>query len=206
LHKLFNENRIPEIPIFVDSPLACEATCVFRNHPECFDRETNRILTSNNEDPFGFGRLKYVQDIAESKNLNGLTYPHIIISASGMAEGGRILHHLRNNVENPKNLVLFVGYAAQETLARKMMDGARTVKIFGEERTVKCKVRTIDAFSAHADSEELLGGVTITPPSKLRHVILVHGEPEQSSPFGDLLKSKGYKNVHYPVPSEIITI
>jgi metallo-beta-lactamase family protein len=206
LHKLFNENRIPEIPIFVDSPLACEATCVFRNHPECFDRETNRIFTSNHEDPFGFGRLKYVQDIAESKNLNGLTYPHIIISASGMAEGGRILHHLRNNVENPKNLVLFVGYAAQETLARKMMDGARTVKIFGEEHTVKCKIRTIDAFSAHADSEELLSGVTITPPTKLRHVILVHGEPEQSNPFGDLLKSKGYKNVHYPVPSETITI
>ncbi len=206
LHKLFNENRIPEIPIFVDSPLACEATCVFRNHPECFDRETNRIFTANHEDPFGFGRLKYVQDTAESKNLNGLTYPHIIISASGMAEGGRILHHLRNNVENPKNLVLFVGYAAQETLARKMMDGARKVKIFGEEHTIKCKIKTMDAFSAHADSEELLGAATITPPSKLKHIILVHGEPDQSIPFGEVLKSKGYKNVHYPAPCETIVI
>jgi metallo-beta-lactamase family protein len=206
LHKLFNENRIPEIPIFVDSPLACDATCVFRNHPECFDRETDRIFMKDHEDPFGFGRLKYVHDIAESKNLNGLTFPHIIISASGMAEGGRILHHLRNNVDNPKNLVLFVGYAAQETLARKMMDGARKVKIFGEEHTVKCKIKTIDAFSAHADSEELLGCVTITPPSKLRHIILVHGEKDQSVPFGEVLKSKGYKNVYYPAPYETITI
>jgi metallo-beta-lactamase family protein len=206
LHKLFNENRIPEIPIFVDSPLACDATCVFRNHPECFDRETNRIFTSNNEDPFGFGRLKYVHDVEESKSLNGLTYPHIIISGSGMAEGGRILHHLRNNIENPKNLVLFVGFAAQETLARKMMEGAHKVKIFGEEHTVKCKIKTIDAFSAHADAEELLSCVSITPPSKLRQVILVHGEKDQSIPFAEVLKSKGYKNVYYPALYETITI
>jgi metallo-beta-lactamase family protein len=206
LHKLFNENRIPEIPIFIDSPLACEATNVFRNHPECFDRETNRIFMADHEDPFGFGRLKYVHDISESKNLNGLTYPHIIISASGMAEGGRILHHLRNNVENPKILVLFVGFAARETLARKMMEGARTVKIFGEEHTVKCKIKTMDAFSAHADAAELLNYASITPPEKLRHVILVHGEKEQSMPFGDALRSKGYQNVHYPAPYESITI
>jgi metallo-beta-lactamase family protein len=206
LHKLFNENRIPEIPIFVDSPLACEATCVFRHHPECFDRETNRTFVADNEDPFGFGRLKYISDTAESKNLNGLTFPHIIISSSGMAEGGRILHHLRNGVENPKNLVLFVGYAAQETLARKMMDGARKVKIFGEEHTVKCKIQTIDAFSAHADSQELLQSVLINPPAKLRHIVLVHGEKEQSLPFRDVLLSKGYKNVHYPAPQETITI
>jgi metallo-beta-lactamase family protein len=206
LHKLFNENRIPEIPIFVDSPLACEATCVFRNHPECFDRETNRTFVADHEDPFGFGRLKYVSDTAESKSLNGLTYPHIIISSSGMAEGGRILHHLRNGVDNPKNLVLFAGYAAQETLARKMMDGARKVKIFGEEHTVKCKIQTIDAFSAHADSRELLQSVLINPPSRLRHVILVHGEKEQSLPFRDVLLAKGYKNVHYPAPCETITI
>jgi metallo-beta-lactamase family protein len=206
LHKLFNEDRIPEIPIFVDSPLACEATCVFRNHPECFDRETGRIFLADKEDPFGFGRLKYVQDISESKNLNGLNFPHIIISASGMAEGGRILHHLANNVENPKNLVLFVGYAAKETLARKMMDGARKVKIFGEEHTIKCKIKTMDAFSAHADYQGLLDCVTMTPPTKLRNIILVHGEPEQSVPFSKLLKTKGYKNVLYPTLHETIVI
>jgi len=206
LHKLFNENRIPEIPIFVDSPLACDATNVFRDHPECFDRETNRIFVADHEDPFGFGRLKYVHDISESKNLNGLNYPHVIISASGMAEGGRILHHLRNNIENPKNLVLFVGYAAQETLARKMMDGARKVKIFGEELTIKCKIKTMDAFSAHADAEELLHYASITPPAKLRTVILVHGEAEQSLPFAEKLRSKGYRAVHYPSAYETITV
>jgi metallo-beta-lactamase family protein len=179
---------------------------VFRNHPECFDRETNRTFLADKEDPFGFGRLKYVSDTAESKSLNGLTYPHIIISSSGMAEGGRILHHLRNGIENPKNLVLFVGYAAQETLARKMMDGARKVKIFGEEHTVKCKIQTIDAFSAHADSLELLNGVMITPPSKLRHIILVHGEKEQSLPFRNLLLSKGYKNVYFPALNDIVSV
>ncbi|HEX7510686.1 MAG TPA: MBL fold metallo-hydrolase, partial [Chitinivibrionales bacterium] len=206
LHKLFNENRISEIPIFIDSPLACNATDVFRDHPECFDRETNRIFLADHEDPFGFGRLKYVHDIAESKNLNGITYPHIIISASGMAEGGRILHHLRNNVENPKNLILFVGYAAQETLARKIIDGARTVKILGEEHSIKCKIKTMDAFSAHADTEELLNYAMITPPSKLQTVILVHGEKEQSLPFAATLESKGYRKVLYPAAYETITI
>jgi metallo-beta-lactamase family protein len=206
LHKLFNESRIPEIPIFVDSPLACEATKVFREHPECFNRETHRIFMAANQDPFGFGRLKYVHDISESKNLNGLTYPHIIISASGMAEGGRILHHLCNNVENPKNLVLFVGYAAKETLARKMMDGAKKVKIFGEEHTIKCKIKIMDEFSAHADSRELLEYASITPPSKLKNIILVHGEKEQSEPFREVLKSKGYSNVHYPATGDIISI
>jgi metallo-beta-lactamase family protein len=205
LHKLFNEDRIPDMPIFVDSPLACDATEVFRKHPECMDRETNRIFMSNHEDPFGFSRLKYVHDIAGSKELNGLSYPHIIISASGMAEGGRILHHLRNNIENPKNMVLFVGYAAKETLARKMMDGAPVVRIFGMEHPVKCMIKIIDAFSAHADSGELLGCVSITPPDKLQHVILVHGEEDQALPLRDAIRALGYKNVYYPSPQDVLT-
>ncbi len=201
-HKLFNEDRIPDMPIFVDSPLACDATAIFRNHPECMDRETNRIFISGHEDPFGFSRLKYIHDINESKALNGLSYPHIIISSSGMCEGGRILHHLRNNIENPRNLILFVGYAARETLARKLMDGQRVVRIFGVEHTVKCKIKTIDAFSAHADSEELLTYASLTPPGKLRHIVLVHGEEDQAIPLRDALLSKGYPNVHYPSPGE----
>jgi metallo-beta-lactamase family protein len=205
LHKLFNEDRIPDMPIYVDSPLACDATNIFRNHPECMDRETDRIFLSGHEDPFGFSRLKYVNGIDESKALNGLTYPHIIISSSGMCEGGRILHHLRNNVENPKNLVLFVGYAAKETLARKLMDGNRVVRIFGVEHTVKCKIKIIDAFSAHADSQELLDYALLTPPDKLRHIVLVHGEEDQALPLRDALLAKGYKNVHYPAPLEALS-
>ncbi|HUI91716.1 MAG TPA: MBL fold metallo-hydrolase [Chitinivibrionales bacterium] len=205
LHKLFNEDRIPDMPVYVDSPLACDATEIFRQHPECMDRETNRVFLSGHEDPFGFSRLKYIHDTEASKALNGLTYPHIIISSSGMCEGGRILHHLRNNIENPKNLVLFVGYAAKETLARKLMDGNRVVRIFGMEHAVKCQIKTIDAFSAHADSLELLDYAALTPPAKMRHIILVHGEEDQSLPLRDALMAKGFKNVSYPALQEVIT-
>ena len=205
LHKLFNEDRIPDMPVFVDSPLACGATEIFRQHPECMDRETNRVFLAGHEDPFGFSRLKYIHDINESKALNGLTYPHIIISSSGMCEGGRILHHLRNNIENPKNLVLFVGYAAKETLARKLMDGNRVVRIFGMEHTVKCRVKILDAFSAHADSQELLDYAALTPPGKLGHIILVHGEEDQALPLREALLSRGYKNVSYPSLQQALT-
>ena len=132
-----------------------------------------------------------------------MTFPHVIISGSGMAEGGRILHHLRNNVHNPKNLVLFVGYAAKETLARKIIDGQRVVKIFGEEHTVKCKTKIMDAFSAHADRRNLLDYVGLNSPSRLEHIFLVHGEPDQSLPLRDGLRSKGFRNVHYPAQGEI---
>ena len=138
------------------SPLATAATQVFRSHPECFDAETYRHFLQDNHDPFGFGRLKYVGDVEESKSLNELTYPHIVISVSGMAEGGRILHHLRNNLENPKALALMVGYAAEHTLARRLMDGHKEVRVFGEPFRVRCKVKKMDAFSGHADRDELL--------------------------------------------------
>jgi len=203
LHKLFNQNRIPDMPIFVDSPMACAATEVFRNYPEYLDRATKRLFLDGNEDPFGFNRLTYIQDVEGSKKLNSLAYPHVIISGSGMAEGGRILHHLRNNLENPKNLLLFVGYAAKETLARKIMDGQHVVKVFGEEHTVKCKIAIIDALSAHADRRNLLDYVAYTPPSRLKHIFLVHGEPEQSLALKDALRSKGYENIHYPAQGEV---
>ncbi len=203
-HKLHNQNRIPDIPVFVDSPLACSATQVFRKYPELFDRETGRIFLQdeNDPDPFVFNRLKYVSDVEESKRLNSLSYPHIVISASGMAEGGRILHHLRNSVGNHRNLLLFVGYAARDTLARKIMDGQRRVKIFGEEHTIKCRVETIDSFSAHADRRELLDYVAINDPRRLKHIFLMHGEEDQALSLKDALRSKGYENVHVPQLNE----
>jgi len=206
LHILFNQNRIPEIPIFVDSPLACKATEVFRAHEDSFDRQTQRIFLDDNEDPFGFRRLTYIEDTQASKNLNGLTYPHIIISASGMAEGGRILHHLRHNLGNHKNLVLFVGYAARNTLARKLMDGEKVVKIFGEEHQVRCKIKTMDSFSAHADRRELLEYVKMSTPERLKNIFLIHGEPEQAASFKNALRSMGYPRVHYPDRGEEYTI
>ena len=202
LHKLFDQNRIPEIPIYVDSPLAVNATHVFRVHPECYDRETRRVFLSNGEDPFGFSRLKYVSDVNASKRLNEEKGPMIIISASGMAEGGRILHHLRNNIGNKKNLVLFVGYAAGHTLARRIMDGAKEVNIFGEKHEVKCKVKKMDYFSAHADQGELIDYLRLNPKDKLKNIFLVHGEEEQALPLREKLVQKGYRNVHFPVPGE----
>jgi len=206
LHKLFNQNRIPEIPIYVDSPLAVDATAVFRSHPECLDRETYRIFLQNGEDPFGFSRLKYIKKTDESKELNDKPGPMIIISASGMAEGGRILHHLAHNIGNPNNLILFVGYAAEHTLARRIMDGNEKVNIFGEEFDVKAKIKKMDYFSAHADQKELLDYVRLNPPDKLKNIFLVHGEEDMALPFREKLLQKGYKNIEFPASGDKINL
>ncbi|MBE0538494.1 MAG: MBL fold metallo-hydrolase [Ignavibacterium sp.] len=206
LHKLFDQNRIPEIPIYVDSPMAVDATAVFRSHPECLDRETSRIFLEEGTDPFGFGRLKYIKKTEESKELNDKQGPMIIISASGMAEGGRILHHLANNIGNPKNLILFVGYAAEHTLARRIMDGNEKVNIFGEEHEVRAKIKIMDYFSGHADQKELLDYLRLNDQNKLKNIFLVHGEEDMALPFREKLLQKGYSNVQYPASGEIINI
>ena len=202
LHKLFDQNRIPEIPIYVDSPLAVNATKVFREHPECFDRETNRVFLESGEDPFGFGRLKYITTVEQSKELNDLTDPVIIISASGMAEGGRILHHLANNITMLRNLVLFVGYAAEHTLARKIMNGMEKVNILGEEYSIKCKIKTMDYFSGHADQNELIDYLKLNPVKRLKNIFLVHGEEDQALPLKEKILQKGYKNADFPISEE----
>lgn len=206
LHKLFNQNRIPEIPIYVDSPLAVNATKVFKDHPECFDRETNRIFLESGDDPFGFGRLKYISTVEQSKELNDIHEPMIIISASGMAEGGRILHHLANNISNPKNLILFVGYAAEHTLARKIMDGMGKVNILGEEYSVKCNLKKMDYFSGHADQNELLDYLRLNPQKRLKNIFLVHGEESQALPLKEKIIQKSYKNVDFPISGEKFVI
>ncbi|MDY0081907.1 MAG: MBL fold metallo-hydrolase [Ignavibacteriaceae bacterium] len=204
LHKLFNQNRIPEIPIYVDSPLAVDATEVFRSHPECLDRETYRIFLDNNHDPFGFDKLHYIKKTEESKKLNEKEEPMIIISASGMAEGGRILHHLKHNISSSKNLILFVGYAAEHTLARKIMDGNQFVNIFGEEYEVKAKFKKMDYFSGHADQQELLDYLRLNSTNTLNNVFLVHGEEDMALPFKEKLLQKGYKKVFFPASGEKI--
>lgn len=198
LHKLINENRIPLFPIYVDSPMAVNATEVYRFHPECFDRETYRVFIRNYEDPFGFNRLTYIKDVEQSKELNEKKEPCMIISASGMAEGGRILHHLKNNIGKKNNLILFVGYSAKETLARKIMDGAEEVNIFGDPYKVKAKIKTMDYFSAHADQKGLINYLKFSPSEKLKNIFLVHGEEEQSLALKEKIAAKGYTNVFYP--------
>jgi len=208
LHKLFNQNRISDIPIFVDSPLAVKATEIFKKHYELYDRETKRIFLNDSvdNDPFGFSRLKYITSVDESKRLNEIRGSHIIISASGMCEGGRILHHLKNNIENKKNTILFVGYAAHNTLARKIIMDNEKVRIFGEEYKVKSKIRIMDSFSAHADRRDLLDYVKYCSPDRLKKLFMVHGEPSESETLIDAFRSKGYQNVYYPNVNETFKI
>ena len=206
LHKLFNQGRIPIFPIFVDSPLAVNITEIYRLHPECFDRETYRIFIDNYEDPFGFNRLTYIRDSASSKELNNFKGSCMIISASGMAEGGRILHHLKNNIEDPNNLILFAGYAAQQTLARKIMDGEKEVNILGEPYKVKAQIKKMDYFSGHADQKGLLDYLNFSSPDKLKNIFLVHGEEDQALPLKDKILSKGFSSVLYPGKNEIFEL
>jgi metallo-beta-lactamase family protein len=188
LHRLMNENRIPAVPMFVDSPLAVNVTEVFRAHPECFNKETNEYLR-NGQDPFGFSRLIYIRDVNESKKLNTRKGSFIVISASGMCEAGRILHHLRNNIGDSRNTVLLTGYQAVNTLGRKLQDGLKSVRIFGIPAQVEAEVAAMDALSAHADSGELLDWMKPMAAS-LKKVFLVHGEPEQSKALADAIRAR----------------
>jgi len=174
LHELINANRIPAFPIFVDSPLAVDVTDVFRKHPELFDKEASRFL-QNGEDPFGFRRLRYVRDVNESKALNDLRGPFMIISASGMCEAGRILHHLKNNIGDPRNTVLLTGYQAENTLGRKIEQGLAEVPIFGIPMPLRAEVEKLDELSGHADQREILAWMKPIA-SGLKRVFLVHGE------------------------------
>jgi len=200
LHQLANEKRIPNIPIFVDSPLAVNVTAVHRDHPECFDEETREYLV-HGEDPFGFKRLQYIREASESKKLNDLHGPFIVISASGMAEQGRILHHLRNSIEDPRNTVLITGFQAQDTLGRKLVEKWPEVLIFGEPMRVRAEISSLDELSGHADYHELEEWIRPLVPT-LRRVFLVHGEPEQSQALAKLLKTQYNLEVNVPAPGE----
>lgn len=181
LHQLTKESAIPDIPIFVDSPLAIDATEAYRRHPECYDNETARYLIEGGE-PLGFQRLRYVRDANASKALNDLRGPCVIISASGMCEAGRILHHLRNNIADSRNTILIVGFQAEHTLGRKIVDRLPEVPIFGEPMPLRAEVVTMNELSGHADREELLHWIKPLA-KKLKAVFLVHGELSQSEPL-----------------------
>jgi metallo-beta-lactamase family protein len=199
LHKMFEANTLPRVPIYVDSPLSTNVTGIFKLHPECFDAETRAMVTEH-LDPFGFGRLTYVTNSEDSKKLNSLKEPAIIISASGMCEAGRILHHLRNSVGDPRNAVLIVGFQAEGTLGRKLVEKWPSVRIFGEEHQVKAQVEVLNGFSAHADKNELLGFVQ-QAKGGFGQVILIHGEEKQSLIFAQGLKDLNYK-VEVPVAGQ----
>lgn len=203
LDKLANEGRLPRIPIFVDSPLAVDATEVFIEHPECFDEEMHLYMLKD-PNPFGFKNLKYIRKVEESKALNELKEPCVIISSSGMANAGRVKHHLFNNIENPACTVLIVGYATPNTPAGQLRDGAQYIRLFGEQKRVNCRVEIMDSFSAHADYKEILDFID-NQKKGLKHLWLVHGDYEVQQIFQKTLHQNGFNTVDIPaLGSEIV--
>ncbi len=203
LHRLTESGDLPTMPIFVDSPLALDVTEVFRLHPECYDRELNQFIAGgNHRDPFGFHRLTYIRSVEASKELNSLQEPAIIISASGMCEAGRILHHLKNNIEDPRNTVLIVGWQAPDTLGRRLVERQPVVKIFGEEYRLRAQVQTINSFSAHADREELLAYVRQLDKSRLKTVFVIHGEEASSLALAEGIRNLGLDRTIVPAPGD----
>jgi metallo-beta-lactamase family protein len=203
LHRLTEARKLPNMPIFVDSPLAVNVTEVFRLHPECYDKELHQFMASDNHrDPFGFKRLTYIRAVEASKELNFLREPAVIISASGMCEAGRILHHLKNNVEDPRSTVLIVGWQAPDTLGRRLVERQPVVKIFGEKYNLRADVETINGFSAHADRTELLDYVRQLEPARIKSVFVVHGEESSSLSLADGLRQLGAGTVLVPKRGE----
>lgn len=203
LHELWRNGDIPGIPIYIDSPLAVDATAVFRMHPEVFDRREH--LLEETTAIFDFPLVKYVRDVQESKALNVLQGPAIIIAASGMMEAGRILHHARNHGPDHRNLILFVGFQAEHTLGRRIQERRSPVRIYGEEVEIRAEIETIGGYSAHADRQELrdwvrgLGG-------PVTRAFCVHGEPEQLEAMAELLREEGVGKVIVPAHGESFTL
>jgi metallo-beta-lactamase family protein len=199
LHQLSLAGKIPALRIYVDSPLAVDATTVFRMHPEVFDRREQLIL--NTDRIFDFPMLQYVKSVEDSKKLNTLTGPAIIIAASGMAESGRILHHLANHIGDSRNCVLFVGFQAEHTLGRRLQDGAREVKIFGEPRPVRAEVESLSGYSAHADRTELKAWVKALG-GPVKRAFVVHAEAGPAAAMAQILKDEGVRQVVIPQMGE----
>lgn len=196
LHELIDAKTVPGFPIFVDSPLAVNVTDVFRKHPELYDAEAAAFL-GNHGDPFGFKLLTYVRDVNQSKALNDLRGPFMIISASGMCEGGRVLHHLKNNIGDPRNTILLTGYQAEYTLGSKIEQKWDEVPIFGEPMRLRAEVQKLDALSGHADREELLAWMKPIAAG-LKKVFLVHGEPEQQAALASAIRERYQLDVIAP--------
>jgi metallo-beta-lactamase family protein len=203
LHELYNERRVPRVPVYVDSPLATHLTQVFAEHPEVYDRDTQTTFLSKGQNPFQFDQIRFVGSVEESMALNRENQPQIIIAASGMCEAGRILHHLRFKIHNERNTILIVGYMAQNTLGRRIEElgldyeksgrrgEAPLVKFFNKEYPLKARVTKIGGFSGHADKAEMLRFLKQSN-LRIKKIALVHGEEAQTLHFADTLKREGY--------------
>ncbi len=205
LNNFFNQGRLPRIEIFVDSPLAVNATTIFRMHPECFNKEVLQIM-ERDTDPFGFNSLTYITRQEDSKKLNDYNKPCIIISASGMMEAGRIKHHLANNISNPKNTILIVGYCSPVTLGARIARGDKEVSIFGTVYKVNAEVKEIDSFSGHGDYKEMISFLSCQNKTEVQRTFLVHGEYETQVNYSAKLQEAGFSNIQIPSMRQEYTI
>jgi len=207
LHQLSVEGKIDNLPVFVDSPLSVNVTDAFRKHPECYDAAAREILqSSENNDPFGFESLTYVRSLEQSKALNNRNGPFVVIAASGMCEAGRVVHHLSHGVGDSRNMVLIVGYQAENTLGKKLVLHEPVVNILGEPREVKAEVVVLNSFSGHADRNELLGYTGQFDRRLLKHIFLVHGDEDQAEKLAVGLRETGFSNVAIPARGEKVPL
>lgn len=197
LDKLKNKGLLPNIKVYVDSPLSTNVTDIMRENVICFNEKLQEYIKTD-ADPFGFSNLKYIREKEESMALNTSKEPCIIISASGMMDAGRIKHHLKNNISDSKNTILVVGYCTPNSLGRHIRDGQKVVKIFGEEYEVNAKVEVIDSYSAHADYAELIRFLSCQDKTKVKKVFLIHGDIDAKLSFKEKLYVEGYKDVIIP--------
>lgn len=205
LNQLHSEGKICPVPVYVDSPLSSAATDIYNKHIECWDKDAVEFMINNGR-PFNFKGLKYTEKVEDSMKLNDMPGPMIIISASGMIEAGRILHHIKNNIDNPDNIILIVGYMAENTLGRKIAEKQREVKIFGEMMPLKAQVEEIAALSAHADKLEMIDLFRKADPKRIKHCFCVHGEDNALEHFSQSLREEGMQQVSVPSPSDIFDL
>lgn len=201
LDKMSNEKMLPKIKVYVDSPLAVNATEVFGAHPECFDNDLNQYLLTD-DNPFGFKGLNYIRDVEQSKKLNSMEEPCIIISSSGMGNAGRVKHHIFNNVDNPDNTILLVGYCSPNTPGGILKSGSPTIKLFGEVKDIRAKIESMDSFSAHGDRKEMYHHIE-NQKNTIRKLFLVHGEYETQKKFKSYLTEKGFGSIEIPAENQV---
>jgi metallo-beta-lactamase family protein len=206
LHRLRDRGLVPKVPVYVDSPLAVNVTQVFQLHPECFDEETAALLRADHS-PFEFEGLRYVHSVEESKAIDASDEPSVIISASGMCEAGRILHHLKATIEEPKNAVVIVGFMAEQTLGRRIAERRPRVRIFGVERDLRAQVHVLSGFSAHADQADIIRfAEAVRERGPLRTVFLVHGEPRAQKVLEAMLSERHFPDVRTPAPGDAFDV
>lgn len=205
LDAMQTKGLIPPIKVYVDSPLSTNATNIMRTHTESFNKEILDYMKTD-PDPFNFPSLIYVKDAEESKKLNSSNEPCIIISASGMAESGRVKHHILNNIRDERNTILIVGYCTPQSLGGRLASGSKKVKIFGDEYDVAADIQLLSAYSAHADYEEMLHYLSCQDKSKVKNLFLVHGEYKTQLAWKEKLLASGFKNIEIPEPGNTFEI